>query len=67
MNSAAKQPNGVFKSVCSLDCPDQCGLLVTKKDGKIVNIQETPITGSHQGIFATKSDTWLSVFMMRSA
>lgn len=42
MNSAAKQPNGVFKSVCSLDCPDQCGLLVTKKDGKIVNIQGDP-------------------------
>ncbi|AWM44373.1 MULTISPECIES: molybdopterin oxidoreductase family protein [Bacillus amyloliquefaciens group] len=42
MNSAATQPNGVFKSVCSLDCPDQCGLLVTKKDGKIVNIQGDP-------------------------
>ncbi|WP_280146132.1 molybdopterin oxidoreductase family protein [Bacillus amyloliquefaciens] len=42
MNSAAEQPNGVFKSVCSLDCPDQCGLLVTKKDGKIVKIQGDP-------------------------
>ncbi len=67
MNSAATQPNGVFKSVCSLDCPDQCGLLVTKKTEKSLTFRETPITRSHQGIFATKSDTWLSVFMMRSA
>ncbi|MBY8914818.1 molybdopterin oxidoreductase family protein [Bacillus sp. YC2] len=42
MNSFAEQPNGVFKSVCSLDCPDQCGLLVTKKDGKIIKIQGDP-------------------------
>ncbi|WP_412094598.1 hypothetical protein, partial [Bacillus atrophaeus] len=32
MNSFATQQDGVFKSVCSLDCPDQCGLLVHKKD-----------------------------------
>lgn len=63
MNSAAEQPNGVFKSVCSLDCPDQCGLLVTKKDGKIVKIQGDP---DHPVTYATKSDTWLSAFMMRS-
>lgn len=34
--------NGVFPSVCSLDCPDQCGLLVHKKDGKIIKIDGDP-------------------------
>jgi anaerobic selenocysteine-containing dehydrogenase len=38
----ANQPSGVFPSVCSLDCPDQCGLLVHKKDGKIVKIEGDP-------------------------
>ena len=34
--------NGVFASVCSLDCPDQCGLLVHKQDGKIIKIEGDP-------------------------
>ncbi|WP_057915266.1 molybdopterin oxidoreductase family protein [Peribacillus muralis] len=41
------EQNGVFKSVCSLDCPDQCGLLLHKKDGKIVKVEgdsEHPVT-----------------------
>ncbi|WP_017437756.1 molybdopterin oxidoreductase family protein [Saccharococcus caldoxylosilyticus] len=42
MLSFVKQPTGVFPSVCSLDCPDQCGLLVHKQDGKIVKIQGDP-------------------------
>lgn len=42
MNSYVDQHNGVFPSVCSLDCPDQCGLLVHKKDGKIVKIEGDP-------------------------
>ncbi|WP_066071737.1 molybdopterin oxidoreductase family protein [Neobacillus soli] len=42
MNSFVKQQNGVFPSVCSLDCPDQCGLLVHKEDGKIIKIQGDP-------------------------
>ncbi|EZP77242.1 trimethylamine-N-oxide reductase (cytochrome c) [Parageobacillus genomosp. 1] len=42
MHSFVKQPTGVFPSVCSLDCPDQCGLLVHKQDGKIVKIQGDP-------------------------
>lgn len=39
--------DGIFHSVCSLDCPDQCGLLIHKKDGKIVKIegdQNHPVT-----------------------
>lgn len=42
MNSYSDSFNGVFPSVCSLDCPDQCGLLVHKKDGKIVKIEGDP-------------------------
>jgi anaerobic selenocysteine-containing dehydrogenase len=42
MHSFVDQPTGVFPSVCSLDCPDQCGLLVHKQDGKIVKIQGDP-------------------------
>jgi anaerobic selenocysteine-containing dehydrogenase len=42
MHSFVKQPTGVFPSVCSLDCPDQCGLLVHKQNGKIVKIQGDP-------------------------
>jgi anaerobic selenocysteine-containing dehydrogenase len=36
------EQNGVFHSVCPLDCPDQCGLLVHKKDGKIFKIEGDP-------------------------
>lgn len=42
MNSFVNEPTGVFPSVCSLDCPDQCGLLVHKQDGKIIKIQGDP-------------------------
>jgi anaerobic selenocysteine-containing dehydrogenase len=36
------EQNGVFKSVCPLDCPDQCGLLLHKEDGKIVRVEGDP-------------------------
>ncbi|KAA9028383.1 molybdopterin-containing oxidoreductase family protein [Niallia endozanthoxylica] len=36
------QPDGVFPSVCSLDCPDQCGLLIHKENGKIVKVEGDP-------------------------
>ncbi|CAM3545316.1 molybdopterin oxidoreductase family protein [Aeromicrobium ponti] len=42
MSSYSDSFNGVFPSVCSLDCPDQCGLLVHKRDGKIVKIEGDP-------------------------
>ncbi|MDQ0975089.1 anaerobic selenocysteine-containing dehydrogenase [Neobacillus niacini] len=34
--------NGVFRSVCPLDCPDQCGLLLHKEDGRIVKVEGDP-------------------------
>jgi anaerobic selenocysteine-containing dehydrogenase len=42
MQSYINQPDGVFPSVCALDCPDQCGLLLHKKDGKIIKVQGDP-------------------------
>src|SRR6478672_7886768 len=42
MTSYINQQNGIFPSVCSLDCPDQCGLLLHKKDGEIVKIEGDP-------------------------
>ncbi|MCY8487611.1 molybdopterin oxidoreductase family protein [Bacillus atrophaeus] len=54
MNSFATQQDGVFKSVCSLDCPDQCGLLVHKKDGKIVKVQGDPDHPVTQGNICNK-------------
>ena len=34
--------NGVVHAVCSLDCPDQCGLLLHKQDGRIVKVEGDP-------------------------
>lgn len=42
MKTYINEKDGVFPSVCSLDCPDQCGLLITKKDGKIIKVQGDP-------------------------
>ncbi|MFC0270752.1 molybdopterin oxidoreductase family protein [Metabacillus herbersteinensis] len=42
MASYVNQPDGVFPSVCSLDCPDQCGLLLHKKDGNIIKVEGDP-------------------------
>ncbi|PID14832.1 oxidoreductase [Sporosarcina sp. P34] len=47
MQSYIDVENGIVPSVCSLDCPDQCGLLIHKEDGKIIKIEgdpEHPIT-----------------------
>jgi anaerobic selenocysteine-containing dehydrogenase len=42
MRTMIDQQNGIFPSVCSLDCPDQCGLLLHKEAGKIVKIEGDP-------------------------
>jgi anaerobic selenocysteine-containing dehydrogenase len=42
MKTYVDQQNGIFPSVCSLDCPDQCGLLIHKENGKIVKVQGDP-------------------------
>ncbi|WP_028399317.1 molybdopterin oxidoreductase family protein [Ectobacillus panaciterrae] len=52
--SYVNQPDGIFPSVCSLDCPDQCGLLVHKKDGKIVKVEGDPNHPVTQGNICNK-------------
>jgi len=54
MKSALDQPNGTFSSVCSLDCPDQCGLLVRKESGRIVKIEGDPSHPVTQGAICNK-------------
>lgn len=48
------EPNGIFPSVCSLDCPDQCGLLIHKEAGKIVKIEGDPNHPVTQGAICNK-------------
>jgi anaerobic selenocysteine-containing dehydrogenase len=54
MSSYSHEQNGVFPAVCSLDCPDQCGLLIHKKDGKIVKIEGDPSHPVTQGAICNK-------------
>ncbi|WP_282139423.1 molybdopterin-containing oxidoreductase family protein [Cytobacillus oceanisediminis] len=54
MNSYSKTLNGVFPSVCSLDCPDQCGLLIHKKEGRIVKVEGDPNHPVTQGNICNK-------------
>ncbi|OPH51980.1 oxidoreductase [Paenibacillus ferrarius] len=50
----SKEQNGVFPAVCSLDCPDQCGLLLHKEEGKIVKIEGDPNHPVTQGAICNK-------------
>ncbi|WP_332632813.1 molybdopterin oxidoreductase family protein [Halalkalibacter flavus] len=54
MQSFISKEDGIFPSVCSLDCPDQCGLLVHKKAGKIVKIEGDPNHPVTQGAICNK-------------
>ncbi|UOE92056.1 molybdopterin oxidoreductase family protein [Alkalihalobacillus sp. LMS39] len=54
MVDVIKEKEGIFKSVCSLDCPDQCGLLVHKKDGKIIKVEGDPEHPVTQGNICNK-------------
>jgi anaerobic selenocysteine-containing dehydrogenase len=46
--------NGIFPAVCPLDCPDTCGLLVHKKDGKIIKVEGNPDHPVTQGAICNK-------------
>ncbi|ASR45526.1 molybdopterin-containing oxidoreductase family protein [Paenibacillus kribbensis] len=37
-----EQADGIFPAVCPLDCPDTCGLLLHKENGKIVKVTGNP-------------------------
>lgn len=54
MTSYVAQKDGIFPSVCSLDCPDTCGLLVHKQDGKIMKIEGDPAHPVTQGAICNK-------------
>ncbi|MDF2927618.1 MAG: YoaE [Paenibacillaceae bacterium] len=54
MQPAVNQPNGIFPSVCSLDCPDQCGLLVHKENGRIIKIEGDPSHPVTKGAICNK-------------
>ncbi|MGC4376591.1 molybdopterin oxidoreductase family protein [Fictibacillus sp. Mic-4] len=54
MKSYVDVKDGVVPSVCSLDCPDQCGLLIHKKSGKIVKIDGDPDHPVTQGNICNK-------------
>ncbi|MFL6556087.1 MAG: molybdopterin oxidoreductase family protein [Bacillus sp. (in: firmicutes)] len=50
MTSFINERSGVFHAVCPLDCPDQCGLLLHKEDGKVIKVEgdpNHPVTKGH--------------------
>lgn len=49
-----EKQQGIFPAVCPLDCPDQCGLLLHKEDGKIVKIEGDPDHPVTQGAICNK-------------
>nr|WP_311518839.1 molybdopterin oxidoreductase family protein [Paenibacillus albidus] len=49
-----KSENGIFPAVCPLDCPDTCGLLIHKQDGKIVKVEGNPEHPITQGAICNK-------------
>lgn len=49
-----EEKNGVFPAVCPLDCPDTCGLLLHKEEGKIVKVTGNPDHPITQGAICNK-------------
>ncbi|MBB3108645.1 anaerobic selenocysteine-containing dehydrogenase [Paenibacillus phyllosphaerae] len=54
MTRFVDEQTGVFPSVCSLDCPDQCGLLIHKEAGRIVKVEGDPSHPVTQGKICNK-------------
>ncbi|WP_334072240.1 MULTISPECIES: molybdopterin oxidoreductase family protein [Paenibacillus] len=49
-----REENGIFPAVCPLDCPDTCGLLLHKENGKIVKVTGNPAHPITQGAICNK-------------
>ncbi|WP_172246886.1 molybdopterin-containing oxidoreductase family protein [Saccharibacillus endophyticus] len=49
-----ERPSGVFPAVCPLDCPDTCGLLLHKEEGKIVKVTGNPDHPATKGAICNK-------------
>lgn len=54
MQSYHEQLDGVFPSVCSLDCPDMCSLHVHKEGGRITKVAGDPNHPVTQGAICNK-------------
>ncbi|WP_226535872.1 molybdopterin-containing oxidoreductase family protein [Fictibacillus halophilus] len=54
MSSFLDKPDGIIPSVCSLDCPDQCGLLLHKKNGRITKVEGDPVHPVTKGFICNK-------------
>ncbi len=54
MPAYSNQQNGIFHSVCSLDCPDQCGLLLHIENEKLVKVTGDPEHPITQGNICNK-------------
>jgi anaerobic selenocysteine-containing dehydrogenase len=48
------EENGVYPAVCPLDCPDTCGLLLHKENGRIVKVAGNPDHPITQGAICNK-------------
>jgi anaerobic selenocysteine-containing dehydrogenase len=45
----SKEPEDIFKTTCPRDCYDGCGIVVTKRDGKISQVKGNPDHPSNKG------------------
>ncbi|WP_127486599.1 molybdopterin-containing oxidoreductase family protein [Paenibacillus ehimensis] len=54
MNAMEEKAKEVVRGVCSLDCPDQCGLLLHKEAGRIVKVEGDPAHPITQGAICNK-------------
>ncbi|GMX66041.1 molybdopterin oxidoreductase family protein [Paenibacillus elgii] len=54
MNAIENKATEIVRGVCSLDCPDQCGLLLHKEAGRIVKVEGDPAHPMTQGAICNK-------------
>lgn len=54
MNEIENKATEIVRGVCSLDCPDQCGLLLHKEAGRIVKVEGDPAHPITQGAICNK-------------
>ncbi|MFQ5896124.1 MAG: molybdopterin-dependent oxidoreductase, partial [Nitrospinota bacterium] len=50
-----------FQTLCPLDCPDACSLLLTVQDGKVVSLRGDPDHPFTQGLICNKMRTYTDI------